>query len=237
MLQQNSQEENVFYKSKSNRMRSSRRKEPAKSLSYRFEIYLCTKHLLFFLTWRLYLYAHPACLPACRFSHFLLFHLLFCLQQLIIPSFLFHCFAVFFSFLIHSSYLFCSVLPSIWPPLYPPSWCGFAYLRIKCIFCRRENCTPIQMKAAQMNNRWNADVSVLHMDAVAAGAPIYFSYCWRKNGECAQSCFNKIAMHMKGQNSKWKKISKTHSWKMQCNDNNNKCTEIYITKLNRDQMI
>lgn len=39
--------------------------------------------LPFFLTWRLYLFAHPA-------RRFLLFHLLFCLEQLIIPFFPIH---------------------------------------------------------------------------------------------------------------------------------------------------
>lgn len=45
--------------------------------------FIYVRPLLFFLTWRLYLFC-PSC-PS--FSHSLLFHLLFCLQQLIIPFF------------------------------------------------------------------------------------------------------------------------------------------------------
>lgn len=53
-----------------------------RGLSYRFKIYLCTTIAIFS-----HLTALLICPSCCRFSHFLLFHLLFCLQQLIIPFF------------------------------------------------------------------------------------------------------------------------------------------------------
>lgn len=171
----------MFYKSKSNEkqcMQSServraRRKEPANSLSYRFEIYLCTNHLLFFLTWRLYLYAHPACLPFFPFSSIPSF----VLSSKTYNSELFFPLYFFLLLFIHSSYLFCA----FWPSLYPPLWCVLAYLLvfIKCILCRKESGTMNNQTKSE-RERENIDLSVLYMDAVAAGSPIYYGYCWSK---------------------------------------------------------
>lgn len=68
-----------------------------RGLSYRFKIYLCTTIAIFS-----HLTALLICPSCCRFSHFLLFHLLFCLQQLIIP---------FFSLL--SVFILCVSLPPL----------------------------------------------------------------------------------------------------------------------------
>lgn len=125
--------------------RARRDKRVRMVLSYRFEIYLCTNHYYFFsLDGFTCMPILPACLPACRFSHFLLFHLLFCLQQLIIP-----CFFLFGCFFSHSYSLigFCSVCLHFGHRCILHRLC----LDIKCNVCGRdqENSTQIQLKAVQ----------------------------------------------------------------------------------------
>lgn len=118
-----------------------------RGLSYRFKIYLCTTIAIFS-----HLTALLICPSCCRFSHFLLFHLLFCLQQLIIPFF-------FSSLGVYSLCVAAAVAVAVDFAL-----CAFILTMLWCISKRYGS---KQIYIWMNSTAEKVDITVLHMEAAA----------------------------------------------------------------------
>lgn len=118
-----------------------------RGLSYRFKIYLCTTIAIFS-----HLTALLICPSCCRFSHFLLFHLLFCLQQLIIPFF-------FSSLGVYSLCVAAAVAVAVDFAL-----CAFILTILWCILKRYGS---KQIYIWMNSTAEKVDITVLHMEAAA----------------------------------------------------------------------